>query len=177
MNKIGSYSFNYSNMSRYAQPGDLISFDTHYAIFISADSSNGIYVLDSNWAWSSYGQCRVSKHYIPYSSYYTATINRSTNAPSISPDPTTPPDVENGNWQYRVTGSAGLNVRSGPSTDYPVLTAIPKGTIVTVTLFDATLLLNLQFCIAIAFTVAELLRTNAPLYLLLLSVGFEPFVV
>ena len=133
VNKIGSYSFNYSNMSRYAQPGDLISFDTHYAIFISADSSNGIYVLDSNWAWSSYGQCRVSKHYIPYSSYYTATINRSTNAPSISPDPTTPPDVENGNWQYRVTGSAGLNVRSGPSTDYPVLTAIPKGTIVTVT--------------------------------------------
>ena len=133
VNKIGSYSFNYSNMSRYAQPGDLISFDTHYAIFISADSSNGIYVLDSNWAWSSYGQCRVSKHYIPYSNYNTATINRSTNAPSISPDPTTPPDVENGNWQYRVTGSAGLNVRSGPSTDYPVLTAIPKGTIVTVT--------------------------------------------
>ena len=133
VNKIGSYSFNYSNMSRYAQPGDLISFDTHYAIFISADSSNGIYVLDSNWDWGSSGQCHVYKHYIPYSHYNTATINRSTNAPSISPDPTTPPDVENGNWQYRVTGSAGLNVRSGPSTDYPVLTAIPKGTIVTVT--------------------------------------------
>ena len=133
MNKIGSYSFNYSNMSRYAQPGDLISFDTHYAIFISADSSNGIYVLDSNWDWGSSGQCHVYKHYIPYSHYNTATINRSTNAPSTSPDPTTPPDVENGNWQYRVTGSAGLNVRSGPSTDYPVLTAIPKGTIVTVT--------------------------------------------
>ena len=133
VNKIGSYSFNYSNMSRYAQPGDLISFDTHYAIFISADSSNGIYVLDSNWDWGSSGQCHVYKHYIPYSHYNTATINRSTNAPSTSPDPTTPPDVENGNWQYRVTGSAGLNVRSGPSTDYPVLTAIPKGTIVTVT--------------------------------------------
>ena len=133
VNKIGSYSFNYSNMSRYAQPGDLISFDTHYAIFISADSSNGIYVLDSNWDWGSSGQCHVYKHYIPYSHYNTATINRSTNAPSTSLDPTTPPDVENGNWQYRVTGSAGLNVRSGPSTDYPVLTAIPKGTIVTVT--------------------------------------------
>ena len=133
VNKIGSYSFNYSNMSRYAQPGDLISFDTHYAIFISADSSNGIYVLDSNWDWGSSGQCHVYKHYIPYSHYNTATINRSTNAPSTSPDPTTPPDVENGNWQYRVAGSAGLNVRSGPSTDYPVLTAIPKGTIVTVT--------------------------------------------
>ena len=34
MNKIGSYSFNYSNMSRYAQPGDLICYDGHVALYI-----------------------------------------------------------------------------------------------------------------------------------------------
>ena len=62
--------FNYSNISAYAQEGDLISLSGtkkdgstagHECIFISADS-NGMYVLDSNWGNS----CKVTKHTVYY---------------------------------------------------------------------------------------------------------------
>lgn len=84
----GTYAFNYSNMSTHAQIGDLIRLNnSHSAIFISADPTRGIYVLDCNYNWSSNGQCYVTQHYISYSQYSTVTISRSTTAPA----PTQPP--------------------------------------------------------------------------------------
>ena len=131
--KIGTYNFNYSNMSTYGRAGDLLRLNnSHSVILISVDSSNGIYVLDCNYGYSTYGQCYVRKHYIPFSAYSTVTISRSTN--SVPPDPTPTPipnlDYQIGN--YKINVSQGVNLRSGPSTGYSVLTAIPNGTTVYV---------------------------------------------
>jgi len=80
---IGTYNFNYSNVSTYAKIGDIIRLDnSHSVIFISA-SSSGIYVLDSNYSGSY--NCLVAKHNIPYSSYSYFTISRATNRNSIAP--------------------------------------------------------------------------------------------
>ncbi len=75
--KIGTYNFNYSNISNYAAVGDILRLNSsHSVIYISADSS-GIYVLDCNYG-TDYN-CMVRKHTISYSSYSTFTISRATN--------------------------------------------------------------------------------------------------
>lgn len=80
---IGTYNFNYNNVSTYAKIGDIIRLDnSHSVIFISA-SSSGMYVLDSNYSGSY--NCLVSKHNIPYSSYSYFTISRATNRESVAP--------------------------------------------------------------------------------------------
>ncbi len=53
-----------------------------------------------------------------------------TPSPTPSPSPSAPPSVEKGYAQ--VTATSGLNLRSGPSTDYNSLTVLPFGTVVTV---------------------------------------------
>lgn len=80
--KLKDGSFNSTTMAE-AKPGDLLRLGnsktsgTHSAVFLSADS-DGVYVLDSNWSYSS-GNCRVSKHKIKYSSYSYVTISRAKN--------------------------------------------------------------------------------------------------
>lgn len=86
-NRIGTYDFNYSNVSTYAMVGDIFRLNnSHSVIFISADT-NGIYVLDSNWSGSY--NCFVSKHTIGYNRYNTFTIARATDRSGggIDPDP------------------------------------------------------------------------------------------
>ncbi len=82
--KIGTYSYDQTNVSTYAHTGDLIVFDdpgVHAAICYSSNS-NGMYVLDCNWKTTdpNCGQCRVHRHYIPYSYYTYFTISRANNA-------------------------------------------------------------------------------------------------
>lgn len=51
-------------------------------------------------------------------------------SPSPSPSPSVPPSVGKGYAQ--VTATSGLNLRSGPSTDYDSLTVLPFGAVITV---------------------------------------------
>lgn len=61
---------NYSNVSSYARPGDVIRSSSlgHSMILVSYDS-NGMTVLDCNWGRNTYGGCYVQKHYLTYSEF------------------------------------------------------------------------------------------------------------
>lgn len=80
---------NYSNVSKYARPGDVIQSSSlgHSMILVSYDS-NGMTVLDCNWGKDTYGGCYVQKHYFNYSQFGTIAItgvqnyNRSSSATS-----------------------------------------------------------------------------------------------
>ena len=77
--KIGTYTFNQSNATAYAQTGDLIRFDSSHSAICYYSDGNGMYVLDCNYGTDG-TQCRVAKHYIAYSKYSKFTINRCDNA-------------------------------------------------------------------------------------------------
>lgn len=117
--------FNYTNISAYAQEGDLISLSGtkstggtagHECIFISANS-DGIYVLDSNWG----NNCKVTKHTIKYSyctEFQIARVNGSfSDVPSI-PVPDAP---KNFTATYKTNESATLSwSASSGATSYRV---------------------------------------------------------
>lgn len=72
--RVGTYTFDYENVKKYARVGDLMRLDnSHSVIFIEA-SATGITVLDSNSAGAF--NCMVSKHTVPYNHYGKMTISR-----------------------------------------------------------------------------------------------------
>lgn len=75
---IGTYSYDYSGVSKNIRTGDLIRLgDGHSAIVISYDST-GVKVLDSNWNGNY--NCAVYIHTIKYTSYSQYSISRAENS-------------------------------------------------------------------------------------------------
>ena len=74
-NGLGTYKFNYTNITNYAQVGDYLRLTkekgAHSVILVDYDS-NGITVLDSNYSHD----CKVQIHKISYSEYSNMIINR-----------------------------------------------------------------------------------------------------
>ena len=76
------WKYDYSNIKRFnddnLKVGDILRFDNgHSAIYYGKADKNGFYVIDSNWGST---VCKVTKHYIPYSSYSQVSTTRGSNA-------------------------------------------------------------------------------------------------
>lgn len=76
------WKYDYSNISRFnndnLKVGDILRFDnSHSAIYYGKADKNGFYVIDCNWGSE---VCKVTKHYIPYSSYKYVSTTRGNNA-------------------------------------------------------------------------------------------------
>ena len=72
---IGTYSFNSSNINKYAKIGDILRLDNRHSVIYISSNANGILVLDCNYVKKS----MVAEHQISYSEYSKATISRATN--------------------------------------------------------------------------------------------------
>lgn len=72
--QVGTFSFDQSNVSAHAIPGDYVYVNGHAAVYLGFNAS-GIQVLDCNWSGNH--NCMVSKHTIYYSYSKDITIVRS----------------------------------------------------------------------------------------------------
>ena len=120
--KIGTYSFNNSNIAKYAKIGDNLrltsgysSFGGHSAIYIGISSDGtGIDVLDCNF--NTTYNCKVRKHTLPFTTYNYVTITRTTNRDSIVPDTEPPTNAKLS--VNKQTATIGEIVRFSFSADY-----------------------------------------------------------
>ncbi|MBE6544047.1 MAG: hypothetical protein E7675_06565, partial [Ruminococcaceae bacterium] len=122
-----------ANIEKYLKPGDIIRYNTHSLMFVSA-GANSFTAVDCNY----YGDYKVSKHTVPYSSK-TIAVSRAKNyatTPTLSINYNVNGGVIKGSevtaTKYKVTESIGINMRSGAGTNYSKVTALPVNTVFTV---------------------------------------------
>ena len=143
MSQIYVGKFNKSNMdSSGVRKGDIIRVDNHHSFVYISHNSSGVTVLDSNWSSSKHNL--VQKHVIGWNwrsgttmaitrgknwsaeSNYTLSIKYDANSGIISGS-----EVKYN--KYKVSSSAGVNMRKGAGTDYSVIDTIPQNSTFVVT--------------------------------------------
>lgn len=142
---VDNVKFTKANLEKYAKPGDVIRYSNHSVVLISINESN-ITVLDCNAQLTNDGYNKVRKHTITFSgkSEYTIAISRAKNYDtSVKTNKNTLTIQYNANGGnilaptsigdiYKITVTEGINVRTSPDANSTKLTALTKGTSVTV---------------------------------------------
>lgn len=77
-NYIGTFSYDYQNVSRNVQIGDIIRLGSGHSAIVISYNTTGVQVLDSNWGGSY--NCRVGINTIKYEKYSDFAISRAQNA-------------------------------------------------------------------------------------------------
>ena len=117
--EVGFYTFNKTNMLRYAQPGDVLRLGDYssgagsHSVILYSIGEDSITVVDSNWSDGT-DRCKVTKHTIRYAAYNYVGVTRAKN-------------YEYPTGLYAVCTDGGLNQRSGIGSDYAVLQTVPDG--------------------------------------------------
>ncbi len=133
--RIGRYMYTAENVREKVMKGDLIRMKNAGHSFIVYDyDDTGVTVLDCNWG-AEYN-CLVQKHVIKFSQYggdsitisrvphktdYALSVTYDANGGGI--------DSEIVGDRYSVASSTGLNMRTGPGLDYPIVKLFPYGTV------------------------------------------------